>query len=99
MISVFETDQDPLFYTYYFRKLYRQFAKVVEGQNVKNLYYAELEPIPLFRPSVPEQARIAGCLRSVDDLIAAETRKLDTLKVHKKALMQQLLPLVGVVDA
>lgn len=99
MISVFETDQDPLFYTYYFRKLYRQFAKVVEGQNVKNLYYVELEPIPLFRPSIQEQVRIAGCLRSVDDVIAAETRKLDTLKVHKKALRQQLFPFVGEVDA
>lgn len=98
MISVFETDQDSLFYTYYFRKLYRQFAKVVEGQNVKNLYYVELEPIPLFRPSIPEQKRIAGCLRSLDELIAAETQKLDSLKVHKKALIQQLFPQVGEVD-
>lgn len=46
-----------------------------------------------------EQQRIADCLTSLDDLIAAETRKLDTLKAHKKGLMQQLFPQVGEGDA
>jgi type I restriction enzyme S subunit len=50
-------------------------------------------------PSPPEQQRIADCLTSLDDLIAAETRKLDTLKTHKKGLMQQLFPRVGEADA
>jgi type I restriction enzyme R subunit len=30
--------------------------------------------------------------RLLDDLIAAESRKLDALKAHKKGLMQQLFP-------
>jgi type I restriction enzyme, S subunit len=92
MISVFETAQNPIFYTYYFRGMYKQFAKVVEGQNVKNLYYVELEPLPIYRPSLPEQQRIADCLSSLDDLIAAQSQKLEALKTHKKALMQQLFP-------
>ncbi len=50
-------------------------------------------------PSLREQERIADCLTSLDDLIAAETRKLDILKTHKKGLMQQLIPRVGEVDA
>ena len=41
-----------------------------------------------------EQQRIADCLTSLDELIAAETIKLDTLKAHKKGLMQQLFPSV-----
>ena len=45
-------------------------------------------------PTLAEQQRIADCLTALDDLIAAETRKLDTLKTHKKALMQQLFPQV-----
>lgn len=53
--------------------------------------------------SVPEkeaeQQRIADCLTSLDDLIAAESRKLDTLNSHKKGLMQQLFPQVGEADA
>jgi type I restriction enzyme S subunit len=44
-----------------------------------------------------EQQSIADCLTSLDDLIAAETHKLDTLKTHKKGLMQQLFPSVGEV--
>jgi type I restriction enzyme S subunit len=95
MISVLETKQHPLFYTYYFRNLYKQFAKVVEGQNVKNLYFTELEPLPIYRPSIPEQQNIAECLSSVDELIAAQARKLDALKTHKKGLMQQLFPREG----
>lgn len=38
-------------------------------------------------------------ITSLDDLIAAETRKLDTLKTHRKGLMQQLFPRVGEDDA
>lgn len=95
MISVFETEQNPLFYTHYFRNLYRQFAEVVEGQNVKNLYYVELEPLPICRPALAEQQKIADCLSSLDELIAAETQKLDVLKAHKKGRMQQLFPREG----
>lgn len=53
-------------------------------------------PLP---PSVQEQQRIADCLTSLDDLIAADTQKLDRLKTHKKGLMQQLFPRVGEDDA
>ncbi len=95
MISVFETSQNPLFYTYYFRNLYKEFAKVVEGQNVKNLYYSELEPLTVFRPSPSEQQKIADCLSSLDELIEAEDQKLETLGTYKKGLMQQLFPQAG----
>lgn len=99
MISVFETDQHPLFYTYYFRHLYRQFARVVEGQNVKNLYYAVLQPLAICRPPLPEQQRIAACLSSLDTLISAEAQRLEALKTHKKGLMQQLFPSPEEVEA
>lgn len=46
-------------------------------------------------PSPPEQQKIAECLSSVDELIAAQARKLDALKTHKKGLMQQLFPREG----
>jgi len=53
-----------------------------------------IEAIPLKFPKIAEQKRIADCLASLDDLIAAEGRKLDTLKTHKKGLMQQIFPRV-----
>ena len=50
-------------------------------------------PIPC--PSDAEQQKIAACLSSLDTLITAEAQKLDTLKTHKKGLMQQLFPRAG----
>ncbi|WP_199235443.1 restriction endonuclease subunit S [Azospirillum sp. TSA6c] len=52
-----------------------------------------------FPSNLVEQQRIADCLTSLDDLIAAESQKLDRLKTHKKGLMQQLFPQVGEDDA
>ena len=50
-------------------------------------------------PDEVEQQRIADCLTSLDDIISAEAQSLDTLKTHKKGLMQQLFPQVGESDA
>jgi type I restriction enzyme, S subunit len=42
-----------------------------------------------------EQQKIAECLSTLDELIEAESQKLDAFKCHKKGLMQQLLPREG----
>ena len=52
-------------------------------------------PLPTGELSLREQQKIADCLNSVDELIAARARKLDALKTHKKGLMQQLFPREG----
>lgn len=49
-------------------------------------------PMPLDNA---EHRKIAECLGSLDDLIAAEGRKLDALQNHKQGLMQQLFPREG----
>jgi type I restriction enzyme S subunit len=46
-------------------------------------------------PDLTEQKKIAECLSSVDAAIAAQARKVDALKQHKKGLMQQLFPREG----
>jgi len=46
-------------------------------------------------PKSAEQQKIASCLSSLDELINAQTQKLDALKDHKKGLMQQLFPAEG----
>ena len=46
-------------------------------------------------PNPNEQQKIAECLSSLDELIAAQARKVDALKTHKKGLMQQLFPREG----
>lgn len=49
-------------------------------------------PVP---QQLDEQQKIADCLTSIDELITAQTQKLDALKTHKKGLMQQLFPAEG----
>lgn len=73
--------------------------KVATTGAQKNINNEILREVDVLIPSVAEQQRIADCLKSLDDLIAAETRKLDALKAHKKGLMQQLFPVVGEDDA
>lgn len=62
-----------------------------EGQN-NNLSKEFLSTIVLRVPEPEEQQRIADCLTNLDNLIAAQTQKLEALKTHKKGLMQQLFP-------
>ena len=52
-------------------------------------------PLPPVAVSRPEQQKIADCLGSLDDLIAADGRKLEALRQHKQGLMQQLFPQPG----
>ena len=46
-------------------------------------------------PSPAEQQKIAECLSSITKLMVAQAGKVDTLKAHKKGLMQQLFPRKG----
>ena len=48
--------------------------------------------LTILMPTPAEQQKIASCLSSLDDLIAAESAKVEALKDHKKGLMQQLFP-------
>lgn len=48
--------------------------------------------VEISAPTISEQRCISACLSSLDDAQAAQARRLDTLKDHKKGLMQQLFP-------
>lgn len=48
-----------------------------------------------FPPKIEEQQKIASCLSSLDELIAAQNQKIEALKDHKKGLMQNLFPQEG----
>lgn len=62
-----------------------------------NVSIGRLLSTSVWRPdsTSQEQHKIASCLSSLDELIGAESRKLDALKAHKKGLMQQLFPREG----
>jgi type I restriction enzyme S subunit len=62
---------------------------------VKHLSHSAVEDKHEPLPPPAEQQKIAECLSSVDALMAAQARKVDALKTHKKGLMQQLFPTEG----
>lgn len=67
-------------------------AKYVSYVGNPKLMNGIMSKIPIPLPSIAEQQKIAECLSSVDELIGAQARKVDALKIHKKGLMQQLFP-------
>ncbi|MCY3541127.1 MAG: restriction endonuclease subunit S [Gammaproteobacteria bacterium] len=72
--------------------LRHKIARMAQGDTVAHLYPKQLSQVRLAYPSYPEQQNIADCLASLDNLIAAEDRKLEALRQHKQGLMQQLFP-------
>lgn len=68
----------------------------VTGAAPPKLTLGKLKSIPVpVPPSSIEQTKVAYCLSSLDELIAAQARKVEALKTHKKGLMQQLFPREG----
>jgi type I restriction enzyme, S subunit len=98
-ILVIRTDRRSIngeFLARYIRHLERKVLQLVSGSTVFHLYASSMEKLVLSFPQEPaEQQKIAECLSSVDELIAAQARNLDALKTHKKGLMQQLFPREG----
>ena len=52
-------------------------------------------PLPDGSTSIKEQQKIADCLSSLDEVIAAQGRKVEALKTYKRGLMEQLFPSEG----
>ena len=74
----------------------RILTKNLEGlRDGKMINYKQFSELMLPVPQPPEQQKIADCLSSLDELMAAQARKVEALKTHKKGLMQQLFPREG----
>jgi type I restriction enzyme S subunit len=74
----------------------RILTKNLEGmRDGKMISYAQFSELLLPIPGHAEQQKIAACLSSQGELIAAQAQKVEGLKTHKKGLMQQLFPREG----
>ena len=91
MISVFNTDNNPLFTATMFNAtLQNEFAMRVEGGSVTNLYFEKLKNIEISFPSIPEQEKIASYFENLDHLITLHQRKCNELKEIKKYMLQNM---------
>lgn len=96
-LLLFESFRKPIekiFFAYVIHNLFDIEKGKAPGGIIKTITKEVLSSFIVTLPSLSEQQRIAGALSSLDDLITAQTQKVETLKSHKKALMQQLFPSV-----
>lgn len=80
-------------YTYHFLTLKKNWivSRFIQGGQ-GNLSGDIVKSISIPFPSQKEQQKIASCLSTLDNLITAQTNKIEQLKQHKKGLMQGLFP-------
>lgn len=71
------------------------FEKVNAGGILKFIALGIIRDLSVLVPNPNEQQKIASCLSSLDEVIAAHSQKLEALKEHKKGLMQNLFPKEG----
>ena len=95
----FRSDANDFFAHYFRSSHWHGYLRRVSNSGARHDRMAitndDLMQMPIPTPSPREQQKIADYLGSLDDLIAAEGRKLDALRQHKQGLMQQLFPQPG----
>lgn len=78
------------------RDFYERLGETADGSRKARRIHAEtFLSFSAALPCSAEQQKIAECLSSADELIAAQARKVNALKTHKKGLMHQLFPREG----
>ena len=75
-----------------------QIKETVVGGAIPTLSQESISKFKVWIPQSKEQQKIASLLSSLDDLISTQTQKIETLKAHKKGLMQQLFPAINPLD-
>ncbi|WP_061291116.1 restriction endonuclease subunit S [Azotobacter vinelandii] len=73
-----------------------QIQKEAQGTKVYAISPTRLARIKIAYPSDEgEQQKIADCLMALDEVIAAQRKKVESLKTYKRGLMQQFFPREG----
>lgn len=101
LYTVFRFSEDKTdFYEHYFRSsrwhsYLRSAASTGARHDRMSITTSAFMRMPVPVPSREEQQKIADCLTSLGEVIAAQGRKVEALKAHKRGLMQQLFPREG----
>ncbi|MFD1174785.1 restriction endonuclease subunit S [Paenibacillus puldeungensis] len=74
---------------------YEKQVKADLGATINSINGSQLRKYVFYIPKdIKEQEKIANCLSDLDTLITSQAEKIESLKVHKKGLMQGLFPSV-----
>jgi type I restriction enzyme S subunit len=90
----FKEGFDSKYFVYYLSQesVYPELEKISTGTGSKRIHPRDFLKILFPFPELTEQQKIADCLSSLDELIAAQTQKIELLQLHKKGLLQGLFP-------
>ena len=93
----FGTPHSPKFFLHWLVAHYRrlEIERTGTSATLRRVSPEKFRAVSIPLPSPAEQRKITACLMSLDEWIAAERRKLEVLRTHKKGLMQQLFPREG----
>ncbi len=95
-LNVIRPKINGIFLSYYLNNAKkREIAQIAQGISVIHLYSNQLQCLKIAIPAKKEQQKIASCLSSLDELITAQSKKIEQLKQHKKGLMQGLFPKIN----
>jgi type I restriction enzyme S subunit len=86
---------DKVFFTYVLEILFAIEKQKAPGGVIKTITKEVLSKFKVPVPDVIEQKKIAECLFSLDELIAAQADKINALNDYKNGLLQQLFPQAG----
>ena len=70
----------------------KEIVKLAQGSTRYNMSKVQFIKIEISIPCIKEQQKIAFCLSALDQLITAQSEKVEQLEQHKKGLMQSLFP-------
>lgn len=77
----------------------QQFVVLASGNLIPGLSRNDILGLTISIPELSEQQAIAEFLSSSDDLITAQSHRVDALRTQKKSLLQQLFPVLDEVPA
>ena len=95
------TDQieeiDPYFLNYQYQTTtaIKKISDITKGNTIKHILSSDMQNFVVDIPRVEEQARIAAFFRNLDNLITLHQRKLEKLKILKKAMLEKMFPKNG----
>lgn len=70
-------------------------GKICSGSTIPHIYFKDYGKLKFYIPSIIEQEVIGKFFYTIDNLITLHQRKLEKLKLTKKALLQKLFPKNG----
>lgn len=96
MMSNFKGINPRYFYYFFSGNFYERAMRLTAKATVDSVRLEMISDMPIFiPPTYEEQNAIASLLTEIDHLISTQEQKVESLKAHKKGLMQQLFPQSG----